>query len=113
MAQPCALTTKVSQISEKGALGSRLVTAMGRVIGTLELRRMVSGTFALCMLSLFHGVPLSSCPLLTCIARERAARPADRLKTLHLYRNPTRAIQGIPVVPPAAASRAVTLHLPR
>jgi hypothetical protein len=61
MAQPCALTTRVSHISEKGALGSRLVTAMGRVIGTLELRRMVSGTFALCMLSLFHGVPLS-CP---------------------------------------------------
>ena len=44
----------VSQISEKGALGSRLVTAMGRVIGTLELRRMVSGTFALCMVALFH-----------------------------------------------------------
>ncbi len=54
MAQPCALTTRVSQISEKGALGSRLVTAMGRVIGTLELRRMVSGTFALCMVALFH-----------------------------------------------------------
>ena len=61
MAQPCALTTNVSQISEKGAFGSRLVTAIGRVIGTLELRRMVSGTFALCMLSLFHDVPLSGC----------------------------------------------------
>ena len=54
MAHPCALTTSVSQISEKGALGSRLVTAIGRVIGTLELRRMVSGTFALCMVSLFQ-----------------------------------------------------------
>jgi hypothetical protein len=54
MAQPCALTTNVSHISEKGALGSRLVTAMGRVIGTRELRRTVSGTFALCMVALFH-----------------------------------------------------------
>src|SRR6476660_9837209 len=74
MAQPCALTTRVSQISEKGALGSRLVTAMGRVIGTLELRRMVSGTFALCMLSLFHGIPLSCCALLTCVADLRCKR---------------------------------------
>ena len=59
MAQPCALTTNVSHISENGALGSRLVTAMGRVIGTLELRRIVSATFALCMVSLFHGCPAS------------------------------------------------------
>src|ERR1700680_4734715 len=63
MAQPCALTTNVSQISEKGALGSRLVTAMGSVIGTRELRRIVSGTFALCMATLFHGDPLSWCAL--------------------------------------------------
>jgi hypothetical protein len=52
--QPCALTTKVSQSSEKGAAGSRLVTTIGRVIGTLELRRTALPEFALCIV-----IPLS------------------------------------------------------
>jgi len=49
MEQPCALTTNVSQTSEKWASGSELVTSIGTVIGTLELRRAVSGIFALCI----------------------------------------------------------------
>src|ERR1700724_2590205 len=53
MEQPCALTTNVSQVSEKGDPGSKLVTTIGRLIGTLELRRTVSVAFALCI-----GVPL-------------------------------------------------------
>jgi hypothetical protein len=65
MEQPWALTSSVSQTSEKGALGSRLVTAIGRVTGTLELRRTVSVTFALCMVI---SLPESTPP-----------RPADRL----------------------------------
>jgi hypothetical protein len=65
MEQPWALTISVSQTSEKGAPGSRLVTAMGSVTGTLELRRTVSVTFALCMvISLPESLP---------------PRPADRL----------------------------------
>jgi hypothetical protein len=48
-AQPCALTTSVSQTSEKSMLGTILVTRMGRASGTLELRRSVSGEIALCI----------------------------------------------------------------
>jgi hypothetical protein len=47
MEQPWALTIRVSQTSEKGAPGSRLVTAIGSVTGTLELRRTVSGTLGM------------------------------------------------------------------
>ena len=50
IAQPWALTIKVSQTSEKLARGSRLVTRIGTAIGTLELRRNV-GTFELCIAS--------------------------------------------------------------
>ena len=50
MAQPWALTTKVSQTSENWAPGSRLVTSIGSVTGTRELRRNV-GTFVLCIAS--------------------------------------------------------------
>jgi hypothetical protein len=44
------LTTNVSQVSEKRVLGSKLVTRIGMVIGTLELRRGVSAAFAVCMI---------------------------------------------------------------
>jgi hypothetical protein len=40
-AQPCALTTSVSQISENWASGCRLVTRTGTFAGILELRRKV------------------------------------------------------------------------
>src|ERR1700680_3137905 len=63
--QPWALTTKVSQISEKGLSGSRLVTTTGRVTGTRELRRTELTALALCIVSLFRSA--------------RAARHADRL----------------------------------
>src|ERR1700722_4785228 len=99
IAQPCALTTRVSQISEKGAFGSRLVTAIGRVIGTLELRRMVSGTFALCMDPSFV---MSRFP--AALSQECTQRP-NGLKSLHLYGNATRARKGIPVVPVSASNR--------
>jgi len=48
MAQPWALTTTVSQTSENLAPGSRLVTSIGTVTGTRELRRNV-GEFVLCI----------------------------------------------------------------
>jgi hypothetical protein len=53
IAQPCALTTKVSHTSENSAAGSRLVTSIGTVTGNLELRRDGSTTFALCIGILF------------------------------------------------------------
>jgi hypothetical protein len=49
MEQPCALTTNVSQTSEKWESGSELVTSIGTVIGTLELRRDMSGVFGRCI----------------------------------------------------------------
>src|SRR6516225_5880110 len=48
-AQPCALTTMVSHISEKCVSGLRAVTRTGRAIGTRELRREVSGASAECI----------------------------------------------------------------
>src|SRR5580765_804882 len=57
MAQPCALTTRVSQTSEKRVPGSRLVTRTGRLIGTLELRRSAAGELVLCIITaLTRGV---------------------------------------------------------
>src|SRR5467141_2290289 len=56
MAQPWALTITVSQTSENLAPGSRLVTSIGTVTGTRELRRNV-GEFILCISScLSQGV---------------------------------------------------------
>src|SRR5215468_5980204 len=49
MEQPCALTTSVSQTSEKRVPGSRLVTRTGRLIGTRELRRTAAGDFTFCI----------------------------------------------------------------
>src|SRR5581483_4577202 len=51
-AQPCALTTSVSQTSEKCASGLRLVTSTRADIGTLELRREVMGIAGLCIIFL-------------------------------------------------------------
>src|ERR1700739_1009292 len=51
MAQPCALTTSVSQTSEKRVPGSRLVTRIGTLIGTLELRRSAVGEFTFCIVT--------------------------------------------------------------
>src|SRR6266851_5705373 len=65
MTHPWALTTKVSQISEKGLSGSMLVTTTGRVTGTRELRRTELTALALDIVSLFGSA--------------RAARHADRL----------------------------------
>ena len=48
MAQPCALTTNVSQTSEKSDSGCKLVTSIGRASGSLELRRR-SGKFGACI----------------------------------------------------------------
>src|SRR6266852_2546102 len=53
MTHPWALTTKVSQISEKGLFGSMLVTTTGRVTGTRELRRTELTALALDIVSLF------------------------------------------------------------
>ena len=49
MEQPCALTTKVSQTSEKWVAGSRLVTRIGTLAGTLELRRAVAEVLEFCI----------------------------------------------------------------
>jgi hypothetical protein len=43
------LTTSVSQTSEKRVPGSRLVTRIGTLTGTLELRRRAAGEFAFCI----------------------------------------------------------------
>src|ERR1700752_3689428 len=51
MAHPCALTTSVSQTSEKRVPGSRLVTRIGTLIGTLELRRSPAEEFTFCIVT--------------------------------------------------------------
>src|ERR1700674_880236 len=72
MAQPWALTTKVSQTSENWAPGSRLVTSIGTVTGTRELRRNV-GTCVLCIASALSPVvsvarPVTQAPHTTTLA---------------------------------------------
>jgi hypothetical protein len=52
------------------------------VIGTLELRRMVSGTFALCMMSLFQFGPISCCVFLTALAAHLASIQKLRIPTV-------------------------------
>ena len=49
IAQPCALTTRVSQTSEKRAPVSTVVTRIGIELGTLELRRAAKDVFFSCM----------------------------------------------------------------
>src|SRR6202162_1998940 len=49
--QPCALTTRVSHTSENRAPGSRLVTRIGTLTGTLELRRRVVGGDKFCIVA--------------------------------------------------------------
>src|SRR5579863_2319830 len=48
-AQPCALTTSVSQTSENCECGSRLVTRIGMEAGTRELRRSEAEEDELCI----------------------------------------------------------------
>src|SRR5690242_4838692 len=50
MAQPWALTTRVSHTSEKSLLGSRLVTRRGTATGTLELRRDADDALYSCII---------------------------------------------------------------
>src|SRR5215470_11189822 len=66
IAQPWALTTKVSHTSEKSEFGSRLVTSIGRASGSLELRRR-SGKFGACIVGFLFfatGARLGPWPLL-------------------------------------------------